>query len=68
MGVTEVDRLLFTIVLLSAAFLVMFLLAAIVERAYEVEERRRRYRPRIPKREQDLLGEDWRDRAGRWSR
>jgi hypothetical protein len=62
MGVTEVDRLLFTIVLLSVAFLALFLCAEILERAYEREERRkRRVAPKIDPVERDLLGDDWRD-------
>ena len=68
MGVTEVDRLIFTIMLLALGFLALFLVAAVVERAYEVQERRRQPRPRIPAREKELLGDDWRNRAGRWGR
>ena len=59
MGVTEVDRLLFTVVLLSIGFIALILVAAVIERAYEIEERRRQPRPRIPRRERDLLGDDW---------
>lgn len=67
-GVTEIDRLLFTIVLLSAAFIVLLLVTAAVERAYEQERRRHRPRPKLSRRERELLGDDWRDSAGRWSR
>lgn len=63
-GVTEVDRLIFTIVLLSVAFFVLFLVADVIERAYEREERRNEPRPKLPKRERQLLGDDWRDRIG----
>lgn len=67
-GVTEVDRFIFTIVALSIAFIILFMVAAVVERAYEREQRRNQPRPKLPERERDLLGDDWRDHAGRWSR
>ena len=61
-GVTELDRLAFTVVLLSVGFLVLFLVAEVIERAYEREERRkRRIAPKIERRERELLGDDWRD-------
>lgn len=65
---TEMDRFLVTILLLAAAFLVMIAVAAIVERAGERELQRKAPRPRIPADERELLGDDWRDHAGRWGR
>jgi hypothetical protein len=63
-GVTELDRLAFTVVLLGIGFLALFLVAEVIERAYEREERRkRRIAPKIERRERQLLGDDWRDRV-----
>lgn len=67
-GVTEVDRFVFTILVISLGIVAMTLIAAVIERAYERECRRNRPRPKLPERERDLLGDDWRDHAGRWSR
>ena len=61
-GVTEVDRFLLTIVLISLGAIAMFLVAHVIERAYERDARRNRPRPKIDARERELLGDDWRDR------
>lgn len=61
-GITEVDRFLFTIVLISLGAIAMFLIAHVIERAYERDARRNRPRPKIDARERELLGDDWRDR------
>lgn len=58
-GVSEVDGFLFTIVLLSLGFIALVLVADVIERSYEREQRRRRPRPRIPDNERRLLGDDW---------
>lgn len=58
---TGAEQVLASLVLISAAILVAFVLAIGIDRAYEREVRRLKPRPRIPEAERRLLGDDWRD-------
>lgn len=67
-GITQVEAFIATVALIGIAVFVMTAVATLIEAAYDRECRRNRERPKLPEREYELLGEDWRDRAGRWSR
>ena len=65
---TEFEGFVVTMLYLCIAFLALFAVAAIVDWATIRSAEREERRPRIPADERRLLGDDWRDRAGRWSR
>ena len=67
-GITQVETFIATVALIGIAVFVMTAVATVIEAAYERECRRNRPRPGLSDRERELLGEDWRDHAGRWSR
>lgn len=65
---TEFDGFLLTLFYLLIGFMALFAVAAIVDWGEDRSVRRSKKRPRIPADERRLLGDDWRDHAGRWSR
>ena len=67
-GITQVEAFIATVALIGIAVFVMTGIATVIEAAYERECRRNQPRPRLTERERQLLGDDWRDHAGRWSR
>lgn len=67
-GITQLEAFIVTVALIGIAVFVMTAIATVIESAYERECRRNRPRPSLPDRERQLLGDDWRDHAGRWSR
>lgn len=65
---TEFEGFLVTLFFMLICFFILFAVAEIVEWGTERSIRRGEPRPKIPEEERRLLGDDWRDRAGRWSR
>ena len=67
-GITQAEAFIATVALIGIAVFVMTAIATVIEAAYERECRRNQPRPRLSELERQLLGDDWRDHAGRWSR
>ena len=67
-GITQVEAFIVTVALIGIGIFAMTAIATMIEAAYERECRRNQKRPKLPERERQLLGDDWRDHAGRWSR
>jgi len=57
-----IEAFLVMVTLIGIGVFAMTAVATVIERAYERECRRNRYRPKIDPRERELLGDDWRDR------
>ena len=65
---SPIEAFIVMVALIGIAVFVMTGIATVIEAAYERECRRNQPRPRLTERERQLLGDDWRDHAGRWSR